>query len=387
MNRAADALIRPTAADVPRHAVVNVCIAGICFLTQQDGSGHNLSGLTVPALRDILSYPRLLQRTREVRRQPFDSHDFFARRTGQWRYTRTHRFAIKVYRAGATQCHATAELGSSELKFFPQHPQERRRGIDVELVFLPVDGERGHLACDFAKLFQEVNDATASAKRIASGQAGTLRIGFVESISWHGIIPDSLTDFRKNQPDVELHLKALSSLDQIAAIQSGSLDAGYAIPMANPDHGLAHFQVGVIKVVLAVPKGHALTKMKRIRLRDLVDTPFILFPRWVIPIFFDHLMAECARGGLKAPSIVQETADEAAILSLVACRIGVAFVSSASRWRCPPGVALLSVTDLNVTLPFALIWRKDNNSPLLAKFTADVKSMVERRGRKNDVLG
>ena|SRR5437660_1379337 len=85
---------------------------------------------------------------------------------------------------------------------------------------------------------------------------------------------------------------------------------------------------------------------------------------------------------LKAPRIVQETVDEAAILSLVACRIGVAFVSNASRWRCPPGVALLSVTDLDVTLPFALIWRKDNNSPLLAKFTADVKSMVERRGRK-----
>ena len=33
------------------------------------------------------------------------------------------------------------------------------------------------------RILQEVNDATASAKRIASGQAGTLRIGFVESIS------------------------------------------------------------------------------------------------------------------------------------------------------------------------------------------------------------
>ena len=30
------------------------------------------------------------------------------------------------------------------------------------------------------RILQEVNDATASAKRIASGQAGTLRIGFVE---------------------------------------------------------------------------------------------------------------------------------------------------------------------------------------------------------------
>jgi DNA-binding transcriptional LysR family regulator len=229
------------------------------------------------------------------------------------------------------------------------------------------------------RTLQEVNDATARAKRVASGQSGTLRIGFVESISWHGIIPDSLTDFRKSQPDVELQLKAFSSLEQMAAIQSGSLDAGYAIPIANPDHGLAHLQAGVIKVVLAVPKGHALTKMKRIRLRDLVDTPFILFPRWAIPNVYDRLMAACARGGLRAPQVVQETAIETMILSLVQCGVGVAFVNGASRWRCPPGVALLPVTDLNLMFPFALMWRKDSNSPLLTKFVADVKSMVERR--------
>src|SRR6266481_5863471 len=99
------------------------------------------------------------------------------------------------------------------------------------------------------RALQEVNDATARAKRIASGQSGTLRIGFVESISWHGVVPDSLRDFRKHEPDVELQMKALSSLDQIAAIQAGSLDAGYALPIANPEHGLAYFHVGVITEV------------------------------------------------------------------------------------------------------------------------------------------
>ena len=236
------------------------------------------------------------------------------------------------------------------------------------------------------RTLQEVNDATARAKRIACGQSGTLRIGFVESISWHGIIPDSIRDFRERQPDAELQLKALSSIEQIAAIQSGSLDAGYALPIANPDHGLAHFQVGVIKEVLAVPNGHALTRLKNIRLRDLVNTPFVWFPRWAIPNAYDRLMAACVRGGLKAPRIVQETAIETMMLSLVQCRVGVAFVSSASQWRCPPGVALLPVRDLNLTFPFALMWGKDNNSPLLAKFAADVKAMVQQRSA-NEVLG
>jgi len=240
---------------------------------------------------------------------------------------------------------------------------------------------------DARRILEGINDATARVKRIASGQSGTLRIGFVESISWQGIVPDSLRDFRERHPDVELQLKSLSSLDQIAAIHSGSLDAGYALPIANPDHGLASFQLGVIKEILAVPNGHPLTKRKHIRLRDLVDTPFVGFPRWAIPNAYDRLMAACARGGLKAPRIVQETAVETMILSLVQCSVGVAFVSSAARWRCPPGVTLLPVADLNLTFPFALIWRTDNNSPILAEFTANIKSLVERVGREDEILG
>jgi hypothetical protein len=54
--------------------------------------------------------------------------------------------------------------------------------------------------------------------------------------------------------------------------------------------------------------------------------------------------------------------------------LGVAFVSDAARWRCPQSVTLMPVKDLRVQLPLVLVWRKDNTSPLLAKFIADVRS-------------
>ena len=81
----------------------------------------------------------------------------------------------------------------------------------------------------------------------------------------------------------------------------------------------------------------------------------------------------CFRGGLKTRHIVQEAENEATILSIVSCRLGVAFVSEATRWRCPGGLVLLPVMDLNLPLLFALVWRKDNASPLLAKFVGDVR--------------
>lgn len=90
-----------------------------------------------------------------------------------------------------------------------------------------------------------------------------------------------------------------------------------------------------------------------------------------------RLLHECYRGGLRSPRIVQEAANEATILSLVSHGMGVGWVNGTARWRCPDRVVILSVTDLKMPLPMALAWRKDNTSPLLASFIADVQRLPE----------
>jgi DNA-binding transcriptional LysR family regulator len=116
-----------------------------------------------------------------------------------------------------------------------------------------------------------------------------------------------------------------------------------------------------------------------VRLRDLTDTDFIWFPRRQSPAYYDRLMQACSRGGLMTPRIVQEALDQATMLSLVACRLGIAFVSDATRWRCPRDVVLRPVADLHLPIAFFLVWRKDNASPLLARFVADVWQLPEVR--------
>ena len=230
---------------------------------------------------------------------------------------------------------------------------------------------------DARRILHEVAEATARAKRVASGQSGTLRVGFVESVSWHGVVPDSFREFREQEPEAELQLKPGSSMEQTEAVHAGRLDAGFVFTIAHIGRELAQLPVASLNLMLAAPKGHPLTKLKKLRLRDLSDAAFVWFPRRESPAYYDRLMHECFRGGLKSPHIVQEAVNEATILSLVSCRLGVAFVSSATRWRCPESVEVLPVTDLNLPLPLALIWRKDNTSPLLAKFAADVRSLPE----------
>jgi DNA-binding transcriptional LysR family regulator len=87
------------------------------------------------------------------------------------------------------------------------------------------------------------------------------------------------------------------------------------------------------------------------------------------------MMHACYRGGLKSPRIVQEGFNEATILSLVSTGLGVGWVLGTARWRCPETVVILPVVDLHMPLPLALAWRRDNSSPLLAKFIGEVRRL------------
>ncbi len=227
---------------------------------------------------------------------------------------------------------------------------------------------------DARRILQDVDEAKRRAERIALGKAGTLRIGIATAVSWHGLVVDSFREFRRRQPDAELELHHLLSVRQVEGILSGRLDAGFVANLTPWHKDLAHWEFAQDRMLLAVPKGHHLTKREGIRLRDLREMPFVWFPRWVNPVIYDQMMRACARGGLSAPRIVQEATDRDTNLGLVQCRIGIAWMTESTRWHCPRGIVLLPVVDMNVRLPFSLIWKKDNSSPLLQKFVAQVKA-------------
>ena len=105
------------------------------------------------------------------------------------------------------------------------------------------------------------------------------------------------------------------------------------------------------------------------------------------PALYDRLMHECFRGGLKSPRIVQEGQDEATILSLVATGLGVGWVLGTARWRCPKSVVILTVVDFDVPQPLSLAWRKDNYSPLLSSFVAEVQQDHSRLAPVGNSIG
>ena len=228
---------------------------------------------------------------------------------------------------------------------------------------------------DCRRILKDVNEAAIRAERAARGIIGTLRVGFTESASWHGVVPDSLREFRRTHPEADLQLSSLSSLEQIEAVRSGRLDTAFVyVPTADPQ--IAEIVVDSHHVVLAIPRLHPVSRLKKLRLRDLVETDFVWFPRRQHPANYDRLLQACSRGGLTNPRIVQEAVDQATMLSLVSCGLGVAFVADATRWRCPKEVVLRKVDDLRLPLTVSCIWRKDNRSPLLARFLEHARQLA-----------
>jgi DNA-binding transcriptional LysR family regulator len=158
---------------------------------------------------------------------------------------------------------------------------------------------------DARGILRDVNEAIMRAGKVAH-RTGTLRVGFIESLSWHGVVPRSFRQFSQRHPDATLELRSLSSLDQVEAVRLGELDAGYVYRPLIKDRNLAHIQVALHSVMLALPLGHSLLKVTPLRLRDLRGTSFVWFSKRTNPVFYRQLMLcllkiPIARKSLKLP--------------------------------------------------------------------------------------
>ncbi|HSU48253.1 MAG TPA: LysR family transcriptional regulator, partial [Arthrobacter sp.] len=103
--------------------------------------------------------------------------------------------------------------------------------------------------------------APATARRIASGRSGVLRIGFTAA-SGFSILGPLLEEISAALPDVDIDLQELVTGEQIQALLTGELDLGLARPPFDGeifDSRLLYREA----MVVAVPAGHPLTRLGR----------------------------------------------------------------------------------------------------------------------------
>src|SRR5690606_29204181 len=139
MDRLADTVVGAAPAEVAGHRLVDVGVRRVRLALEQRDRAHDLPGLTVAALRDVLVDPGLLDLMQRavLRGDAFDRRDLDTLERLHRKLARLHRRAVHMYRARAALPDPAAVLRADETERVPQHPQQRRRRVDVAEVVRP----------------------------------------------------------------------------------------------------------------------------------------------------------------------------------------------------------------------------------------------------------
>ncbi|MEM6340149.1 MAG: LysR family transcriptional regulator [Pseudomonadota bacterium] len=258
------------------------------------------------------------------------------------------------------------------------------RDLEAELGFDLLLRERrrvvltdaGRAFADRARaILRETEEAADAARRIARGEAGTVRVGFLESASWAGHVPRTLNRFKRRHEEIRLDIRPMSSVDQIDALQAGEIDAAFVYRQDNiSEDALAVHSLRLDDVLLAASTDLAFDHEGPLSFDDIDGLPIIAFPRSVAPAYHDALFEALSGIGFK-PQIVQEAKDETTILSLVSAGVGCAFVNSANMHRPPRRVQFRKVKGLSVPIEFLFLTQRSPGS--LTQLLIDVVLAID----------
>lgn len=213
--------------------------------------------------------------------------------------------------------------------------------------------------------------ATDRTRLAASGQLGTLNIGFVSSAALE-ILPEIVAGFRKHHPEVRLNLINLRTVSQVSGLLDESMDIGFLrLPLAHPKLKITVIHREPFAAIL--PQDHPLTRAKRFSIAKLADEPFVVYGRQWAPGFFDSVMRICASYGF-SPQIAQETGEMYTAISLVAAGLGVAILPrSVVLAQSSNVVTKLLPTSAGVS-EIALASRAKDSSILVREFIASAQA-------------
>ena len=181
---------------------------------------------------------------------------------------------------------------------------------------------------------EKVDDDLAQVRRLGRGEEGTLTVGFSGSVMFTEL-PAAIESYRRRYPRVELRLREMVTAAQIAALLDGTLDLAF-LRDGDPTDGIRMTTVLKERYVAVLPRAHALSEKRSLRLRDLRDEPFVFFARRMGPLAFDRTIACCEANGFH-PNIVQDAPQWPTLVRLVAAGLGVSLAPACVANVAIPG--------------------------------------------------
>ncbi len=207
-------------------------------------------------------------------------------------------------------------------------------------------------------------------RALTDGQTGQVKVGFT-GLAMATVLPGILREFHRGFPKIRLELNESPTSAQLAALANGDIACGFFHPDATTP-GLRTRELLREKNGVLLPADHALAAKTTLRLKDLADTAWVLFPRAHNPGFFDRVLASFARAGV-TPRIAEEVWPRANAVGLVRAGLGATFMCPSEAKPLPEGVAFRPLDGPAPESRLVVGWRAEDGAaetgnPALASF-------------------
>jgi DNA-binding transcriptional LysR family regulator len=229
----------------------------------------------------------------------------------------------------------------------------------------------GRAFLDEARRLMALADrAPVTARRIASGRQGHLRIGFTAA-SGFSILGPLLEEIATILPEVDVDLQELVTGEQIQGLLTGELDLGLARPPFDTEVFDSHLLYRE-SMVLAVPSSHPLTGLTRdVENEDLKEEPLIMHSPTEAGYFYDLVVR---MHDVRHQNVVHTVSQILTMVSLVAARRGVAFVPHSATALGIKGVDFLPLAGSEgEPVELHAIWNREAKNPALARLLSEME--------------
>ncbi|HTE06622.1 MAG TPA: LysR family substrate-binding domain-containing protein [Planctomycetota bacterium] len=191
-----------------------------------------------------------------------------------------------------------------------------------------------------------------------------------------GVVPEMIARFRAVYPDVVGRLDDRAAVPHDERLRQRLIDIAL---VRSPVPGMRATVVREERLLVVVPHTHRLARRRTVRVAELRNEPFVLFPREVAPDFHDDVQAAFARAGFTARVVAQAT-EWATVASMVATGMGITVAPTSVATMPRAGTSHVQLRDADVRVRLLAVSR-DEEDPLVSAFVAEAVRTPARPAR------
>lgn len=222
---------------------------------------------------------------------------------------------------------------------------------------------------DARSLVQEMEATAREVRRAGRGEIGRLRVGYSYG-GLYDLVLALLRRVRSVSPDTNMVIYQLPEREQVPALESRRVDVVLGRITEPPSGDVVVQFLRDERLIAILPATHPLACGPTVRLADLAEERFVMFPRRLEPVVFDNYIQACVNAGFTL-RLEHEVSDAQTQALAIAAGLGVGLSGEQLALRFPE-VVYLPVEPSFTIAKIAALWCESTRPPWLEAFLSDL---------------